>query len=110
MWGGPGEASCKLLPTIKEGPAEKRGHPEDVLLLMQKPGPASTSASDANLEQKLTGYHVWKGQREEPSVTLPAGIIQGTLSPSWERDRRDIASGKARVDHKKRYSPNSCRL
>lgn len=96
MWGGPGEASCKLLPMIKEGPAEKRGHPEDVLLLMQKPGPASTSASDANLEQKLTGYHVWKGQREEPSVTQPAGIIQGTLSPSWERDRRDIASGESK--------------
>lgn len=33
-------------------------------------------------------------------MTLPAGIIQGTLNPSWERGRI-LPVGKARVGHKK---------
>lgn len=58
MLGGPGEASRELLPMIKECPAEKRGHPEDFLLIMQIHRPVSASLSDANLKQKLTGLHV----------------------------------------------------
>lgn len=79
---------------IKECPAEKRGHLEDFLLIMQIHRPASLS--DANLKQKLTGLHVCKGHREEPSPTLPGGIIQGMPNPSWERGRRDIASGESK--------------
>lgn len=81
---------------IKECPAEKRGHPEDFPLIMQMHRPVSASPSDANLKQKLTGPHVRKGHREEPSSTLPGGIIQGTPNPSWDRGRRDIASGESK--------------
>lgn len=95
MLGGPGEASRELLPMIKEWPAEKRGHPEDFLLIMQIHRSVSASLSDANLKQKLTGLHVCRGHREEPSPTLPGGIIQGMPNPSWERGRRDIASGES---------------
>lgn len=43
MLGGPGEASRELLPMIKECPAEKRGHPEAFLLIMQIHRPVSAS-------------------------------------------------------------------
>lgn len=60
------------------------------------------SLSDANLKQKLTGLHVCKGHREEPSPTLPGGIIQGMPNPGWERGRRGIASGESKSGSQKK--------
>lgn len=94
-WGGPGKHHASSSQWSKSA-LQRRGVTQKPFFWSCRYTGLSLPLSDANLKQKLTGLHVCKGHREEPSPTLPGGIIQGMPNPSWERGRRDIASGESK--------------